>query len=569
MPTILGFHDSAFDSGATLIKDGEILAAIHEERIARIKHCGGFPWRSIMEVLSVSNVGPSEIDAVAVGFTQPDFIVQVLQGFFKSSSNLNPLKSKIDRYKLYAFEKYESLIHKNFLLGKIDTTSSNILLHHVLRKLGIKEKIERIDHHLCHAASSFYSSGFEKCLVITADARGDGISTSVNIADKNGIQRMSSSPESASLGHFYGGVTEVLDFGYADGEGKTEALAAFGNYSNAYEKLRSYISVDNLVLKGKMNPYQRLISVLFSKLLKSFKRENIAFATQKILEETYLNLITNAIEETGITNIALAGGIFLNVKLNQKIMELPEVKDIFIHPAAGDTGISTGAAFALYSKMFGLKPKRWRHVYLGNEFSNAEIKNALDKFNCRYDYIEDIGSYVGEELLPRGHIIGWFQNRMEYGPRALGARSVLIDPRSSESPNKVRSTIKKRPVFQPFCPSMLKESEAKYILNPKNVDSSFMIMAFMAKQRMIDEAPSVVFIDSSTRVQTVDNKHNRRYYDVLKAFDKRTGVPIILNTSFNRSGEPIVCTPEQAIRDFKISKLDFLAIGDYLVERKR
>ena len=569
MPTILGFHDSPFDSGATLIKDGEILAAIHEERIARIKHCGGFPWRSIKEVLSVSNVDPSEIDAVAVGFTQPDFIVQILQEFFKSSSNLNPLKSKIDRYKLHIFEKYESFIQKNFLLGKIDTTSSNILLHHILRKLGIKEKIERIDHHLCHAASAFYSSGFEKCLVITADARGDGISTSVNIADKNGIQRVSSSPESASMGHFYGGVTEVLGFGYADGEGKTEALAAFGNYSNAYEKLRSYISVDNLVLKGRMGPYQRLISVPFSKLLKSFKREDIAFAAQKILEETYLNLITNAIEETGITNIALAGGIFLNVKLNQKIMDLSEVKDIFIHPAAGDHGISTGAAFALYSKMYGLKPKRWKHVHLGNEFSNDEIKDTLDKINCESEYVEDIGSYVGEELLPRGYIIGWFQNRMEYGPRALGARSVLIDPRSSESPNKVRSTIKNRPAFQPFCPSMLKESEDKYILNPKNVDNSFMIMAFRAKQRMIDEAPSVVFIDSSTRVQTVDNKYSRRYYDVLKAFDKRTGVPIILNTSFNRSGEPIVCTPEQAIRDFKISKLDFLAIGDYLVERKR
>ncbi|KAF5413681.1 MAG: hypothetical protein C5S38_05830 [Candidatus Methanophagaceae archaeon] len=391
MPTILGFHDSPFDSGATLIKDGEILAAIHEERIARIKHCGGFPWRSIMEVLSISNVDPSEIDAVALGFTQPDFIVQVLQRFFKSTSDLNPLNSKIDRYKLYAFEKYESVIHKNLLLGKIDTTSSNILLHHTLKKLGIKEKIERIDHHLCHASSAFYSSGFEKCLVITADARGDGISTSVNIANKNGIQRVSSSPESASMGHFYGGVTEVLDYGYADGEGKTEALAAFGNYSNAYEKLQSYISVDNLVLKGRMSPYQRLISVPFSKSLKSFKREDIAFAAQKLLEETYSNLITNAIEETGITNIALAGGIFLNVKLNQKIMELPEVKDIFIHPAAGDTGISTGAAFALYSKMFGLKPKRWRHAYLGNVFSNAEIKNALEKFNCRYDYIEDIG----------------------------------------------------------------------------------------------------------------------------------------------------------------------------------
>ena len=218
--------------------------------------------------------------------------------------------------------------------------------------------------------------------------------------------------------------------------------------------------------------------------------------------------------------------------------------------------------------MYDLKPKHWNHAYLGNEFCNDEIRAVLDKFDHKYEYIEDIGSYVGEEILPKGNIVGWFQNRMEYGPRALGARSVLIDPRSCDAPDRVRSTIKKRPAFQPFCPSMLKESEERYIFNPKKVDTSFMIIAFEAKQRMIDEAPSVVFKDSSTRVQTVSNKYNKRYYDAIKAFGKVTDVPILLNTSFNRSGEPIVCTPKEAIYDFKICKLDFLAIGNYLIENK-
>ncbi|MCO5382257.1 MAG: hypothetical protein NHB15_09375 [Methanosarcina barkeri] len=566
MATILGIHDSSFDSGATLIKDGVILAAVQEERVARIKHLGGFPSLSIVDVLNITNTDPGEIDAVAVGFKQPDFGLQALQLFCNTSSNLNPLKSKTDIYKIYAFEKYESLIHNNRFFSKIDTHLSDILLHHMLRKLGIDAKVKRFDHHLCHAASAFYSSGFERCLVITADARGDGISTSVNIADNNGIQRISSSATSASMGHFYGGITEVLDFGYADGEGKTEALAAFGNHSTVYEKLKPYISVDNMVLKGKMDPYQRLISVPLSKIVKGYRREDIAYAAQKVLEETYLNLIKNAVEETGIANITLAGGIFLNVILNKKIIDIVEVKDIFVHPAAGDPGIPTGAAFLLYSEMYGLKSKRWEHVYMGNKFSNEYIKNALDKFDCKYTYVKDIGGYVGEEVLPKGHIIGWFQDRMEYGPRALGARSILIDPRNTKSPDKIRSSIKNRPSFQPFCPSMLKDSERKYIANGKNVDSSFMTMAFQAKQEMVDEAPAVVFKDLSTRVQTVENKYNTSYYDALKAFGKETGTPILLNTSFNRSGEPIVYTPEEAIYDFKICNLDFLAIGNYLVE---
>jgi len=432
--------------------------------------------------------------------------------------------------------------------------------------LKINAKVKRFDHHLCHAASTFYSSGFDRCLVITADARGDGISTSVNIADDHGIQRISSSDNSASMGHFYGGITEVLGFGYADGEGKTEALAAFGNHSIAYKKLKQYISVDNMVLKGKMDPYQRLMSIPLSKILKGYRQEDIAFAAQRILEETYINLIVNTIKETGISNIALAGGIFLNVILNKKIMDLIEVKDVFVHPAAGDPGIPTGAAFLLYSEMYGLKSARWEHVYMGNKYNNKYIKNALNKLNCEYTYIEDIGEYVGEEVLPKGHIIGWFQDKMEYGPRALGSRSILIDPRDTKSPDKVRSSIKNRPSFQPFCPSMLKETEYKYIYNIKNVDSSFMTMAFQARQKMVEEAPAVVFKDLSTRVQTVENKHNKRYYQVIKAFGKETSTPILLNTSFNRSGEPIVCTPEEAIYDFKMCKLDFLAIGNYLVK---
>jgi carbamoyltransferase len=316
-----------------------------------------------------------------------------------------------------------------------------------------------------------------------------------------------------------------------------------------------------------MDPYHRLISTHFRELLNENNNNDIAWAAQRILEETYVNLITNAINEFGIKNIALAGGIFLNVKLNQKIMEISEVKDIFIHPAAGDPGIPTGAAFVLYSKLYGLKPKRWKHVFLGNNYCDEEIRRTLEQLNCDFSYIEDIGGYIGEELLPNGAIIGWFQNRMEYGPRALGARSVLIDPRNVKSPDKVRSTIKRRPVFQPFCPSITKESEQQYVINPKNIENPFMILAFRATQKLIDDAPAIVFIDSTTRVQTVERQYNNLYYDVLQTFGRETGIPVLLNTSFNRSGEPIVFNPSQAINDFKNCKLDYLAIGHYLAKR--
>ncbi|MFX1277705.1 MAG: carbamoyltransferase [Promethearchaeota archaeon] len=566
MPVILGIHDSAFDSGATIIKDDDIIASLHEERLCRIKHSGAFPFLSIKEVLKISNIDPSEIEKVAIGFENPNAALQFFQYYFNSSSKLNPLKSKWDYVKLTTFEKYEEQL-KNNTIKKLNKSVSNLIQNHLLRKLGINSQIIRIDHHLCHAASAYFSSGYNKCLVITADARGDGISTSINIANNGLIERIASSDEKTSMGHFYGGVTEILGFGYADGEGKTEALAAFGKQSNAYDKLKSYARVEKLLLKGNINTKKRLLSIYYSNLLYGYQREDIAYAAQKILEEIFVNLIQNAIDETGISDIALAGGIFLNVKLNKKIMEIPDLKDVFIHPAAGDSGISTGAAFILYSELYGLKSNRWKHVYLGNSSSDEEIKKSLKKTDLKYEYIDNISEYVGEQILPKDKLIGWFQDRMEYGPRALGCRSVLIDPRNPKSPSMVNTKFKHRPAFQPYCPSILREEESHYINNPKKIDASFMIMAFNTKPDMIKEAPAVVFTDHTSRIQVVDKKYNKKFYDLLEYFYKETKVPILLNTSFNRAGEPIVCKPEEAINDFIITNLDYLVMGNYLITK--
>ena len=569
MSYVLGVGDSSYDSSAVLMKDGEIITAIEEERLNRIKHSGGFPFHSIKKVLEISGVHPNEVDLVAYGTENPDFLVMTMQKINPSRSRVNPLKSRKDDLIIRFFEKYYQLNHSNSIVKGINKKLTHRTVKQFLKGLGIKDKkIVYVDHHYSHACSAFFSSGFKESLVITADARGDALSMTVSIGDQEGLKRISSSPVGASMGNLYGAVTEALGFEYASGEGKTEALAAFGVNTDLYKKLKTFIHVDGLKFNGYIAPYHRRISVPISQIIQGYKRENIAFAIQNLLEEKFCELVANAIAETGIKNIALAGGIFFNVKLNQKIMYLPDIKDIHIFPAAGDNGISSGAAFAAYHSEIGeIKNKRWEHVYLGTEYSNEEIEATLKKKNVSFEKMDDIAGYVGEEILPEGNIIGWYQGRMEYGPRALGHRTVLISPQEKKYHQKILDTIKKRPPFQPFCPSMIKEAEKDYLENPKNVANPFMIITFYAHERMRKKAPVGVFIDGSVRVQTVDKETEPKYHGVIEAFGNETGTPILINTSFNRSGEAIVENPNHAITDLYLGRLDYLVIGDYLVKR--
>ena len=320
MSIILGIHDSAFDSGAAVSVDGEIKAAIHEERTSRIKHEGGFPKTSISATLKAANISPKEVEVIAVGNVHAEVPLQLMQGFTQISPLLNPLKSRKDYLKIYSYEKYMDFYRKHLWFSKINSKLSGKLLENMLKKAGINARLERVDHHLNHAASTFYSSGFNKCLIITADARGDGISTTVNIGTiKDGIKRIAATKQENSIGHFYGCITECLDFKYGDGEGKTEALAAYGKESPIYQKLKKYIKVKDLKIEANMYPYQRLFSTVIANKLQGSKKEDVAYAVQRILEETYESLVRNAIKHTGIKNVALAGGLFLNFKLNQKI----------------------------------------------------------------------------------------------------------------------------------------------------------------------------------------------------------------------------------------------------------
>ena len=568
MVTILGFSEASSDSSACIIKDGVVLAAIDEERIRRRKHCGGFPELAIKEVIRIAKINPSDIERVAVGYKEillPLYIKQTTLN--QRNITVNPIKSWKDRQGISLFEKYYAYSHKSKFLKWINYSTTQSMIRSALTKLNITAPITRYDHHTCHAATAALTSGWNKCLVITADGRGDGITSTVSIFENNELKQLSNSTVESSLGNFFGAVTEAIGFKYGDGEGKTEALSAFGKETKAYNILKRYFHVEELEIKGKLDPYYRNISLKFLDLLKDFKNEDIAYAAQRVLNETVTELVKNAIRITGINNVVFAGGIFYNVKTNQQIYHISELADMYVYPGSGDSGVSIGAGLLDSHFHEGVKNKRTEDVYYGSSYSNDYIKSVLDKTDLDYEYIEDIGSYVGSEIIPKNSMVGWFRGRMEFGPRALGARSVLISPKVLENKKKILSTIKKRPEFQPFCPSITHESMKNYVINDKNVEVPFMILALTGTEKMVNESPATTFIDKSIRVQDVKKEINTEFHSLISNFGDVSGTPVLLNTSFNRSGQAIVHTPEQALYDLKFSGLDFLVLENYLVKK--
>jgi carbamoyltransferase len=570
----LGIYDSR-DSGATLVKDGEIIASIQEERLNRKKHFPGFPFQSIERCLEIACIDKNSVDNIA--FTTNEFLIALHTHIFrKDSLPTNILRNPSDRIRTRIFEHYRQFLLKNKMVGKIDMSISKKIVKKLIRRIGFKKQpIYFIEHHKAHAMTAQSMDIRRKSLILTLDGQGNGLSGEIYIGRKGVLEeRIGAFDIYSSLGHFYGGITELIGSNSGSDEGKTMALASFGNPKQTYKIFTRFFDVKNLdIVKNEpLRMYGRLTSLFLKTILRPYKNEDIAAGAQKILEDIVCNLVKNSIDYTGIRNILLSGGVFLNIKLNKELMELSEVKNIAIHPAAGDSGIATGAALIINTELGNSKLKKFSHVYLGDYFGNdyieKVIKRKFSKFHFKCSYIDDISGYVAEELLPKGKIGGWFQGRMEYGPRALGARSVIADPRNSDICNKIRNTIKNRPAFQPFCQSLTKTAEKKYLMNPKNIDASFMIMAFDSTTKGIKECPAVVHIDNTIRPQVVDKKINKKYYDLIKLFGKETGVPVILNTSFNKSGEPIVRTPEEAIFDFYTAPLDFLAVGDYILERK-
>ena len=554
----IGFNYSQMhDSSACIARDGEVLFAVAEERISRIKHDAGFPHNAIRACLHFTGVQPDQLDAICAGWPAPRrMLLSDLKSFAKGQFPFNYHNF------LNVTRSYASMAHQN--------GGFKLFTHHFGPS---KAQMRFVDHHLAHAISAYSYGGFDKAAVVVMDGRGAWEASSIWFGHDGRLKHVLTIPWPNSLGLFYAQFTQYLGFVPNSDEWKVMGLAPYGNPG---VNLGEFISLDhetyrvNAPLLFERNNGTSAIAKQLgpertpeSEIDDSFK--NIAFAVQDACEAAMLALVKLATGKTGCRNVCLAGGVALNSKANGKIQASGMVDNIFVQPAASDDGVALGAVFAPYLDRGGRLPmKSLRHAYLGPEFSDDEIEKALRTYKLRASKLNDIAATTAE-LLANGKIIGWFQGRMEFGPRALGHRSILADPRDPEMNAKVNNAVKFREWWRPFAPSLLKEVAGEYLEHA--CDSPFMILTSPVRPEKRNVIPSVTHVDGSARPQTVEKGISPLYWNLINEFGKRTGVPVLMNTSFNLRGEAIVNTPTDAIRTFFSSGMDALVIGSFMVEK--
>jgi len=554
----LGFNYSQMhDSSACIARDGELLFAVAEERISRIKHDAGFPYNAIRACLEFADVQPDQLDAICTGWPAPYRMLLTDLKCFASGQFPITYDNVLNVSRSFA-----SMAHQNGGLKRFSHYFG-----------PTKAQMRFVDHHLAHAISAYSYAGFAEAAVVVMDGRGAWEASSIWYGHDGWLDHVLTIPWPNSLGLFYAQFTQYLGFVPNSDEWKVMGLAPYGSPG---VDLKEFISlneetyrVNARLLFERRNGSSTIAKRLGpertpeSEIDESFK--NVAFAVQDACEMAMLSLVKLATEKTGCRNVCLAGGVALNSKANGKIQASGITDKIFVQPAASDDGVALGAVFAPYLDHGGRLPmKPLRHAYLGPEFSDTEIARALQTYKLCSTKLDDIAGTTAD-LLASGKIIGWFQGRMEFGPRALGHRSILADPRDPEMNAKVNNAVKFREWWRPFAPSMLREVAGEYLEHA--CDSPFMILTNPVRPEKRNVIPSVTHVDGSARPQTVEKDVSPLYWGLINEFGKRTGVPVLMNTSFNLRGEAIVNTPTDAIRTFFSSGMDALIIGSYLVEK--
>ncbi|HEX9757389.1 MAG TPA: carbamoyltransferase C-terminal domain-containing protein [Nitrospiria bacterium] len=570
---ILGITDHII-SGAAILEDGKVLAAVNEERLVRKKMVMGFPRKSIAEVFRLANVRPDEMDQVAVASQWGTFLNKYVDfdgGLFEVDRGLIKnvffsVGSRLSHYRL----KVPILESLYYNLRKPVYAQRRISIRRVLKEeFGIECPVKFISHHFSHACSAYYSSGFNDGLVVTMDGSGDGNSSHVYSVTNGKWQILHKVAGFDSLGSYYGYVTHICGFKAGKHEGKITGLAAYGKDSYK-DILYQFIQYNNGTITNIGNAFfTAAVQKLLGALPKDFKREDLSATIQNVAEEVATQYIQYWREKTGKHDVALAGGLFANVKINQRIHELPGVRSVFIHPGMSDEGLAVGAALALNyinsSDPSKINTRCMDHVYLGPEFSQDRIKEALEKAGVSYSFHQEVEPEIAR-LISKGFVVARVNGRMEYGPRALGNRSILYKP-DDHSVNDWLNKNLKRTEFMPFAPSTLAEDADKFYhnLDGARETARFMTITFQCTEEMKNQCPGVVHVDGTARPQLVSQTDNPSYYRIIQNFKELTGKSSVVNTSFNIHEEPIVCTPEDAIRAFKIGHLDVLAIGSFTV----
>jgi carbamoyltransferase len=551
-------YSQMHDSSACIARDGEILFAVAEERLSRVKHDARFPALAIRACLDFAKIRPENIDHVCFGWPRATAALR------------HDLACMARRSQPLDYVGLVSTVRRNLGITRQGNGEKPFI-----QTFGpTHARFRFVDHHLAHAISAYAFSGFDDAAVLVLDGRGAWEATSLWRGRDGRLEHVWTIPWPNSLGLFYAQFTQFLGFQPYSDEWKVMGLAPYGQPG---------ISVRDFIIPDD-NPYRVATQLLIGKnscpmaamearLGKSRvpeseiddRHKNLAFAVQDSCELAMLTLARAAVARTGCRNFCLAGGVALNSKANGKILASDIVDRLFIQPASGDDGACLGAALAPYLDNRGKLPlKRMRHAYLGTASEDAEIEKALQTYKLRATRVSDPGQ-TAAELLADGKILGWFQGRMEFGPRALGSRSILADPRDPEMNAKVNNAVKFREWWRPFAPSMLAEAACEYLESA--TDSPFMIVTAQVKTEKRKVIPAVTHVDGSARPQTVEREINPLYWRLIDEFGKRTGVPVVMNTSFNLRGEPIVCTPTDAIRTFFSSGMDALMIGSFLVDK--
>jgi len=551
-------YSQMHDSSACIVRDGDLLFAVAEERISRVKHDAGFPKNAIRACLDFAKVGAEQLDEVCFGWqTAGPVFRHDLKCYATGKMPLTYLNG------LNSTLHFLSMWHQESGAKKF------------AQQFGpTKAKTRFVDHHLAHAISAYAYSGFDDAAVVVMDGRGAWEATTIWRGRNGRLDPALMIPFPDSLGYFYSAFTEFLGFQPNSDEWKVMGLAPYGMPGvdlSAFIDLKVF---PYRVFTKQLNANGATASAGIAALLGPARvaesdiderHQNIAYAVQDACEIAMMNVVRMAIEKTGSRNVCLAGGVALNSKANGKIVASGLVDKFFVQPAASDDGVALGAALAPYLDNNGKLPnKPMRHGYWGPSFGDEAIESALSTYKLRYVRLPDPAS-TAAELLSKGKILGWFQGRMEFGPRALGSRSILADPRDPEMNAKVNNAVKFREWWRPFAPSFKKEAAAEYLESA--TDSPFMILTAQVRAEKRSVIPSVTHVDGSARPQTVEKEINPLYWRLIDEFGKRTGVSVIMNTSFNLRGEAIVHTPTDAIRTFFSSGMDALVIGSFLVEK--
>jgi carbamoyltransferase len=561
---ILGITD-AKDSGACLLDDGEILCAINEERLSRVKLESEFPWRSIEKIFEVTKTLPEEIDKIVVaGIVSPFFLTRLIKRFKSMEDEVLEKHEKSLKTSLSDFIKFGiklSLIKPNATIKNLNKIVLTRIVRRELPKELRKKPIEFIDHHLAHAAGAYFTSGKKKVLCVTADGYGDGVSLTVNKCENRDIERLYEVDAYDSFGLFYSMVTGFLGFKQHSDEGKITGLAAYGKPN----KIKLDFPFE--VINGKIRYMQKFGFSGREWLKEEFKnqrREDIAAWLQYNTERFICKIVEEWCKKTKIYDIALAGGLFANVKINQKIHEMPNVSSVYIFPHMGDGGLAVGVGLSIIKP----KPIKLKNIYFGPSYSKEEIISELENSGLKYTYNKEIEFQIAK-LLSKGKIVARFKGGMEFGPRALGNRSILAPATDPSIVNLLNKKLK-RTDFMPFAPATLAKYGEKCYKNifGAKYAAKFMTISFECTNWMKKCCPAVVHVDGTARPQLIDKKMNPSFYKIVYEYMKITGMPSLLNTSFNMHGEPIVESSRDAIETFMKAKLDYLAIENYLVRRQ-